>query len=421
MNQDGEYTKHYYADALRIASKIGSGFSQDLCVEAFQIDNQYPGYLDERRNEQYNEMMEELTELINENQIIGIKPLPYPNPDLCNLFGNGHEPALFFYHPDHLGSSSVSTPLNNHWITYGSGNAIQHLHYLLLKSFAFFPPWRSVKKIYFLYTHCLRRFGEDWVDQRNASWNAPYTFSGKEKDVETGYSYFGARYYDSGLSIWLSVDPMSDKYPNLTPYNYCANNPVMFVDPDGKAPRPGDPPKYPVLKGVLTTAGGVLSVVGGVGLCLTPTGVSQVAGAALISAGVPSIGLGIGQIYDGVTNKGQANIPGGIGEATGQGIDKVTSNENNTFAKTGEFLDILSGGKPQNAAEAVVTGGKLLMIGLEGNKTSTTPKTTNISSENTNNTKKESTPKSSQSGESRFIPVEGSKSKVPPADVKNQY
>ena len=132
----------------------------------------------------------------------------------------------YFYHPDHLGSSS--------WITDGSGNAIQHLHYLLLKSFAFFPPWRSVKKIYFLYTHCLRRFGEDWVDQRNASWNAPYTFSGKEKDVETGYSYFGARYYDSGLSIWLSVDPMSDKYPNLTPYAYCANNPVILVDPDGR-------------------------------------------------------------------------------------------------------------------------------------------------------------------------------------------
>jgi RHS repeat-associated protein len=77
-------------------------------------------------------------------------------------------------------------------------------------------------------------FGEDWVDQRNASWNAPYTFSGKEKDVETGYSYFGARYYDSGLSIWLSVDPMSDKYPNLTPYAYCANNPVILVDPDGR-------------------------------------------------------------------------------------------------------------------------------------------------------------------------------------------
>ncbi len=71
------------------------------------------------------------------------------------------------------------------------------------------------------------------MTQRTTSWNAPYTFSGKEKDVETGYGYFGARYYDSGLSIWLSVDPMSDKYPSMSPYNYCANNPVILVDPDG--------------------------------------------------------------------------------------------------------------------------------------------------------------------------------------------
>ena len=72
------------------------------------------------------------------------------------------------------------------------------------------------------------------MTDRTISWNAPYTFSGKEKDVETGYGYFGARYYDSGLSIWLSVDPMSDKYPSMSPYNYCANNPVILVDPDGR-------------------------------------------------------------------------------------------------------------------------------------------------------------------------------------------
>ena len=40
------------------------------------------------------------------------------------------------------------------------------------------------------------------------------------------------------LSIWLSVDPLSDKYPNLTPYAYCANNPVVLVDPDGRKDRP---------------------------------------------------------------------------------------------------------------------------------------------------------------------------------------
>ena len=58
-------------------------------------------------------------------------------------------------------------------------------------------------------------------------------FTGKEKDSETGYYYFGARNYNSDLSLWLSVDPMADKYPNLSPYNYCAWNPMRLVDPDG--------------------------------------------------------------------------------------------------------------------------------------------------------------------------------------------
>ncbi len=66
------------------------------------------------------------------------------------------------------------------------------------------------------------------------SYSARYTFSGKERDEETGYSYFGARYYYSSYSIWLSVDPMSDKYPSLSPYVYCGNNPIKLVDPSGE-------------------------------------------------------------------------------------------------------------------------------------------------------------------------------------------
>ena len=58
--------------------------------------------------------------------------------------------------------------------------------------------------------------------------------NGKEKDFETGYHYYGARYYDSEKINWLSVDPLSDKYPSMSPYAYCANNPVILVDPDGK-------------------------------------------------------------------------------------------------------------------------------------------------------------------------------------------
>ena len=43
-----------------------------------------------------------------------------------------------------------------------------------------------------------------------------------------------ARHYHPTLSIWLSVDPMSDKYPGTSPYTYCGNNPVRLVDEDGR-------------------------------------------------------------------------------------------------------------------------------------------------------------------------------------------
>ena len=62
-----------------------------------------------------------------------------------------------------------------------------------------------------------------------------FTFNGKEKDPESGFHYYGARYYWSELLTgWLSVDPMADKYPSISPYGYCAWNPVKLVDPDGR-------------------------------------------------------------------------------------------------------------------------------------------------------------------------------------------
>ena len=72
------------------------------------------------------------------------------------------------------------------------------------------------------------------LPQGNLSATTSYTFSAKEKDSETHLSYFGARYYTSDLSIWLSVDPMSDKYPNENPYVYCSNAPLLFKDPNGR-------------------------------------------------------------------------------------------------------------------------------------------------------------------------------------------
>jgi RHS repeat-associated protein len=73
-----------------------------------------------------------------------------------------------------------------------------------------------------------------FVEQRaTANYFTPYKFSAKEKDEETSYSYFGARYLASDFSFWLSVDPMSDERSWLSPYNYCQWNPIRLIDPTG--------------------------------------------------------------------------------------------------------------------------------------------------------------------------------------------
>lgn len=76
--------------------------------------------------------------------------------------------------------------------------------------------------LHYAYTHCI---SSDFVT---------CSFTGKERDEETGYGYFGARYMDYELMTgWLSVDPKDDKYPSISPYNYCMWNPVRVVDPNG--------------------------------------------------------------------------------------------------------------------------------------------------------------------------------------------
>ena len=185
------YTKHYYAETERIASRIGGGrlryLDQPVVGQGKIVEKQ-------STNKTYaKEVLEECLDAIHSE---GQADLHH----LYDMINNAHsETDCYWYHPDHLGSSS--------WITDSAGTAVQHLHYL---------PW-----------------GEDFVDQRTSSFSSIYTFSAKEKDVETGLSYFGSRYYSSDLSVWLSVDPMAAKYPSTSPYAYCRNNPIILYDPDG--------------------------------------------------------------------------------------------------------------------------------------------------------------------------------------------
>ncbi len=188
---DKGYTKHYYAESERIASKIGGGGLTELGIPLYNDD----AFI--KKMKANSTMMDKVLVGCLNAKYYEVKPVLQHLYDWQDSVQP--EDNCYWYHPDHLGSSS--------WITYTDGSAVQHLHYL---------PW-----------------GEDFVDQRNTTWNAMYTFSAKERDSETGLSYFGSRYYSSDLSVWLSVDPMSDKYPYQSGYVYCGNNPIKIIDPNG--------------------------------------------------------------------------------------------------------------------------------------------------------------------------------------------
>ena len=92
--------------------------------------------------------------------------------------GDAYEKMQFYYHPDHLGSSSYITNLD--------GEVVQHIEYV--------------------------PFGEVFVEEHSSSEDLPYKFNGKQFDEETGLYYYGARYMNPVASIWYGVDPLAEKY-----------------------------------------------------------------------------------------------------------------------------------------------------------------------------------------------------------------
>ena len=255
------FTKHYFIGSQRIASRIGTGTfnnvygrngsyvtagQQDYAERMNQIQTQKKAYYKkvgvapgvptekgaygdpENTGVGYNAV---LTELGNHDVPQGWIQTPHPNttpntnpgpPVSWNDPSNPDDPQAgygyvpndttreetFFYHSDHLGSTS--------YITDDKANITQYDAYL--------------------------PYGELLVDEHSSSKDMPYKFNGKELDEETGLYYYGARYMDPKISMWLGVDPLREKYPSVTGYCYTMDNPIGLMDPTGMAP------KYPTIK-----------------------------------------------------------------------------------------------------------------------------------------------------------------------------
>jgi RHS repeat-associated protein len=198
-NEQG-YSKHYYAGAERVSSRIGGGMMQaPLDPLSSPLE-----HLSEQEN--WETIANDLLTMLKRGITCTEFDVDRASME-SQLFSIGQSATIndpeenwYIYHSDHLGSSS--------FLTDASGDPTQHLQYL--------------------------PFGETFVEQRSVtSYYTPYTFSAKERDPETGYSYFGARYYSSDISVWLSVDPMADKYPYQSGYCYVGWRPIMVIDPNG--------------------------------------------------------------------------------------------------------------------------------------------------------------------------------------------
>jgi RHS repeat-associated protein len=188
VNNGGNYTKHIYIGSQRITSKVSnSGIFTASPVTTTDLQAKYTT-LTAKIKERYDSLGVAYKGTPQTGGLVSSNPSAAVSP--------------YFYHSDHLGSSSL--------ITDGAGAVTQHLEYV--------------------------PFGEVFIDERRSasSWTTPYLFSAKERDEETGLSYFGARYYDSRTSVWLSVDPLAEKKPFMSSYIYCLNNPLRYIDPDGR-------------------------------------------------------------------------------------------------------------------------------------------------------------------------------------------
>ncbi|MBO7465548.1 MAG: hypothetical protein J6T56_06850, partial [Bacteroidales bacterium] len=190
FNGNGEYTKHYYSGSERIASRLGNA-NMEITVTANARLTSRSTQLDSR-------FQDDIRELMSDNSTV----CPPSGISVNSLHQTGTS-DIYYYHTNHLGSTAFVTD-QNQTVTQG-----------------------------FLYAP----FGEITTEYNaNFGYNVlpKYAFNAKELDEETGMYYYEARYYKP--PVFTSRDAMFEKYFWMTPYAYCANNPVKYVDPSGEEP-----------------------------------------------------------------------------------------------------------------------------------------------------------------------------------------
>ena len=190
FTQAGEYTKHYYNGTERICSRLGE---QQIPISV-ENDQEWEAHRHDVKEMLRNAIGQHLYDEPTDMQEGEVLHLEYLQP--C-----GNSNAIYYYHPNHLSSTM--------YVTDAQQSVVQSFLY---------APYGEIISEY--NTHVM---GEAFPK---------YAFNAKELDEETGMYYYEARYY--APPTFTSRDPLFEKYFWMTPYAYCANNPVKYVDPDGR-------------------------------------------------------------------------------------------------------------------------------------------------------------------------------------------